>query len=568
MKTMKLAIALMAFAGTACNTLEKNAQPVDSVDTRQPAYSTAQHHALYNTLVAEFALKNELNDLAYSYYQKAVDNIDDPQLHQQSITIARRMQQWHKVEAASARWLDIEPGNIDAKRYLLMAYLHLGHTSKAYQQSLAIIRTAGDRADLGMTIVHDLLRQASDRHITQSIALKLTQDYPDNAGAQFNLARISLQAGDRETAKLALDRTLNLQPQLIEAILLRIQILYNSGQLALAFDSMASAIADNPNNVTLYVGYSKMLTETGRQSEALQSISATYQLASNNPHVVVSLADMAIKLNQFTTAKAYLNKVLALGGRDMDAHYYLAQIAEYQRNNETAIRHYAKIQSGNKQLDAQTRIAQLLGSMGHIEQARQHLEYLRQLNPSKTHQIHFSLVEVAVLQQAGQRQQAYEFIADALNTYPDNVEILYASALAAESIGKDTVFEQQIRTLLQLQPDHALGLNALGYFLADRTHQLDEAEYYIRKALSLLPDNAAIIDSMGWINYRLGHHEEALALLQKAYTLALDPEIAAHLGEVLWAMGDTEKATQIWRDALTRDPQSPVLLKTVEQFIE
>ena len=294
----------------------------------------------------------------------------------------------------------------------------------------------------------------------------------------------------------------------------------------------------------------------------------TYTLAPDNADVVLSLGLMALESRRLVESKAYLTSVLSLNQRTSDAHYYLGRIADSQRDYETAIDHYSRVHSGEQQLDSQTRITELLALLGHVDQARFRLQRLRELNSGEDQQIHFLLVENKILRETGHHSEALDLLTSALEQYPDNVEILYARALAAEKLGQEDLFEQHLRTVLQIEPDNARALNALGYFLADRSRELDEAERYIRQAISIMPTDPAIIDSLGWLSYRQGNYAEALQLLRKAYQLLFDPEIAAHLGEVLWVSGDKKSATEVWNDALEQSPEDALLKGVIDRFSE
>jgi Flp pilus assembly protein TadD len=176
--------------------------------------------------------------------------------------------------------------------------------------------------------------------------------------------------------------------------------------------------------------------------------------------------------------------------------------------------------------------------------------------------------EAQLLREAKDYQESYVVLARALETQPDNVDLLYDSALAAEKLDKLDVTETNLRKLIQLKPDHAQAYNALGYTLADRTDRLKEAKEYIEKALKLSPEDPFILDSMGWVQFRMGNHKDGLDYLQRAYTQRPDPEIAAHLGEVLWVKGRPADAEKVWRDSAHDHPQNELLQETMKRFLK
>jgi tetratricopeptide (TPR) repeat protein len=178
------------------------------------------------------------------------------------------------------------------------------------------------------------------------------------------------------------------------------------------------------------------------------------------------------------------------------------------------------------------------------------------------------IAEAQLLRETGSYQKAFQVLSSGLEKLPDNVDLLYDRALAAEKIGKFDIMEKDLRKLIQLKPDHAHAYNALGYGLAEHSKRLPEALELIEKAIALSPHDPYILDSLGWVHYRMGNLNQGLSYLRQAFGMNPDPEIAAHLGEVLWMQGTTEDAKEVWQSALKNNPDNEVLIGTMKKFMK
>jgi tetratricopeptide (TPR) repeat protein len=244
---------------------------------------------------------------------------------------------------------------------------------------------------------------------------------------------------------------------------------------------------------------------------------------------------------------------------------YLGQIAENQKRPDEAVVWYAGVPPGEQYLTAQIRLAHVLSQQGKLDEARRHLQ---QATASSTRErVQLTLAEAQLLREAGRNADAFDVLDRSLREYPDQPDLLYESALIAEKLGRTDVLEKNLRRLIQIKPDHAHAYNALGYSLAERGERLDEAYSLIASALKLAPDDPFILDSMGWVLYRKGDLQAALSHLTRAFGLRPDPEIAAHLGEVLWMMGRRDDAAKTWRDAAKADPGNDVLSAAIKRFL-
>ncbi len=233
---------------------------------------------------------------------------------------------------------------------------------------------------------------------------------------------------------------------------------------------------------------------------------------------------------------------------------------------DKAMEWYRSVTSGTQYIPAQIKYALLLSKTGKMDEGLQHLHQLPITNDQQRAQL--TVAEAQLLREAGDYKKAFQLLSDALKKLPDYPDLLYDRALAAEKIGKSDIMEQDLRKLIQLRPDHAHAYNALGYGLAEHSDRLPEALELIEKAIKLSPDDPYIMDSLGWVHYRMGNLNQGLSYLRQAFGLNPDPEIAAHLGEVLWVQGTREEAKDVWQSTLKNHPDNEVLLGTMKKFMK
>jgi tetratricopeptide (TPR) repeat protein len=244
--------------------------------------------------------------------------------------------------------------------------------------------------------------------------------------------------------------------------------------------------------------------------------------------------------------------------------YYLGQLSEAKKNEDEAISYYREVKDGEYLVAAQIRIAYLLSKRGQLAEARQQLQQVQ--NADNQQRAQLVMVEAQLLREANKFDEAYRVLNQALEKSPNHIELLYETAMMAEKIGKPGEFEQLMRKLIKIKPDHAQAYNALGYELLERNERIPEAMQLVEKALQLAPDDAAIMDSVGWGYYRSGKLDESVKMLRRAYAGNANPEIAAHLGEVLWIRGQKEEAKKIWQSSLKDNSGNEQLQAVIKKF--
>jgi len=270
-------------------------------------------------------------------------------------------------------------------------------------------------------------------------------------------------------------------------------------------------------------------------------------------------------MKDYSTAERLFENLKAAGfGEPGAVSLFLAEIAEETRRYDEAIARYREVTEGDRAWLAKLRIAAIMGKQGKVEAARQFLGTLE--SDDHDQEVQLKQAEAQLLQDARDYQGAYAVLTAALSGDPDSTELLYDVAMVAEKLNRLDEVESRLKRVIELKPDNAQALNALGYTLVDRTQRAVEGLQLIEKAHALAPADPFILDSMGWAHFRLGHLDESEKFLRRALAERPDPEIAAHLGEVLWAKGERDRAQEVWQSQLKETPDNPLLLDTVRRL--
>ena len=308
----------------------------------------------------------------------------------------------------------------------------------------------------------------------------------------------------------------------------------------------------------------RLLMAVNRYESAMKQFEILLKDSPDNADLVYSTALLAMQLNSYKSAEIHLNKLLTLGKHQQESWFYLGRLEEKRKHFDKAQTWYARVDDESLYVDAQMGAARVQAKSGQREAAKKRYADLRESFPE--HATTIWLSESEMLREIRDYQAAFELLDNAVRQHPDDIDLRYSRALAAEKIDRLDILESDLRQVLKEEPEHAHALNALGYTLADRTDRYQEALGYILKAYKLEPNDPAIIDSMGWVHYRLGDLDTAVEYLTRANELLRDGEVAAHLGEVLWMRGDREAAALLWKKALREYPDSQILIRVINRF--
>ena len=560
-------------AGTALAQASDGGANPSQVDARQAAQlldnpgGQMDSQLMFELMIAELAGRRGQLDIALAGYLRASERTDDPRVSERAARLAIYGRQWAEAENAVRRWIRLDPDAEESAGILAQALLRQGKLEEAAEQYVAIVGQANNTEQAIRTLQLEL--QQSDG-ATQSLTIMqaVLSAYPEQAQAHLGVARAQLANNERKLALETVGNALDREPGNTDALLLRAQILNASGRPDEGFASIETAINDNPDDLALRLGHARLLVEAGRYDEVGEHLDFLYDAAPDQPDTLLTISLLALDARRIERAKTFLTQLLGTGQYQDQANFYLARISDQQKDYESAIAFYEAVQPGELQLNAQIRIAELQGLTGNLEEGRNRLRSMAATVPNPALQRQLITAESRMLQKAGESAEAVTVLSDGLSRFPDNTDLLYSRALAAESAGDTAMMMDDLTRLIELEPDNAHALNALGYHFASNNIELERAEGLLVKANDLLPNDPAIMDSLGWLRYRQGQFDEAIELLRKAYKLYPDPEIAAHLGEVLWLNGAEQEARQLLEKALIESPDDNHLQQVMQKFIE
>lgn len=537
--------------------------------TPQPFLSSQQEY-MYKTLVADIARLRGNNLLAAQYFLEVATKVQDGQLAERATQAAWNAKQYQMAMEAARLWVRLTPNNPKARQILGQILLHQQHPEEAVIHLNKWLNDFQDEPQKQGEIIEALLEQQQEPAKALEFMAQLVAKQPTEPTRLFIYARLLLRENQVDKAQEVLQNLLNIVPDHAQAIPLYIYSLDQQNQHEQALQWLTQLLSRHPEQWDWRLMYARMLAETEQFEEAIKQFQLLLAQYPQHSDILYALGILSLQTDQISAAKGYFRELQKIGERTNTAAYHLGQIAQQAEQFDQALSWYQQVKpEGSNYLNAQARIARIFLEQGHFDKA---LEHLRKV-PVDNEQDAITLLqlEAELLIEQKSYQQAMEVYNRALQLKTDHIEILYSRALLAEKVGRLDQLEQDLRRVLIIQPKNAEALNALGYSIADHADRsqkarLQEAFYLIKQALDLNPSNHYILDSMGWVLYKLGKYTEALAYLWKAQAKQDDPEIAAHLGEVLWENGDQQAARQIWKNALNEFPEDEKLQKVVRNF--
>ena len=528
---------------------------------------------MYEVMIAELAGRRGYLDLATAGYLRAAQLTTDARVAERATKLAIWGRQWNDAESAAHRWQELDDTSIEAHELLAQVYLRVQKPADAAAEFAHVI-DASDSTDTAIRDVNILLLGENNAALALTTMQALHSRYPSNIEAQLGLARLSLAQNSGKAALAAVNKALLTDASNTDALLLKAQVLAAMGNPSDGFTELSTALEIDSENVDLRLGYARLLVDAGRYKEASEQLDILFEQSPDNADALLTIGLLALDSKRIDAAKQYLTRLLTIEKRPNQANYYLGRIADQQREIELAISYYEHVEQSDQAkaaelyLPARIRAAELHATAGNLAIARSRLQSLQTSVHDPAIQPQLITAEGRILQQAGQASEAVEVLTDGLAQFPDNGRLLYARALAAERSGDNTMLREDLGRLIETEPDNAHALNALGYFLADENTQLDDAERHLEKAALLEPNDPAIMDSLGWLRFRQGDLVNAQLLLEKAYSMLPDGEIAAHLGEVLWVKGEQSAARTLWDKALLESPDDDTLKGVVRRLAE
>jgi tetratricopeptide (TPR) repeat protein len=526
---------------------------------------------IYRILVGDIALQRGDPVLAARAYLEAARESQDPRLARRATRIALDARQRSLALEAARLWQALDPTDERAKQ-MAIALAQAGAAGDLktdLERVLAEAAANGNALGDAFLQLNHALASQSDKSAVFRLIVELAKPYPDVAEAHFAVALAGYNTGlsDPEivaTTLRAANRALEIKPTWERAALVKADILAKSSPDA-AIRFLLSFIEGMPESRAASGAVAQLYLEQKRYAEARDVVQRLWAEDRSDRELELAVARLSVQMHDYATAQKLLEELKAADfGEPGAVTFDLAQVAEETKHYDEAIALYREITEGDRAWPAKLRIAVVLGKKGDPAEA---IRYLAALDPEGSEQrIERVQTQALVMREAGDYQGSYAVLSTALAGEPDSAELLYDVAMAAEKLDRLDEVEAHLKRLIELKPDNAQALNALGYTLVDRTQRTAEGLKLIEKALALAPADPFILDSMGWAQYRMGNFDDSEKFLRRALADRPDPEIAAHLGEVLWAKGERDNAKEVWQSQLKETPDNPVLLETVRRL--
>ncbi|MFN3986225.1 MAG: tetratricopeptide repeat protein [Rhodocyclaceae bacterium] len=523
---------------------------------------------LYLMLLAEIAGARGEIDVAVEAYAQIARSTRDPRIARRATEVALFARNSVAAAEAARIWSAADPSSEDARRILAGVLASGGERLNEVQIELArILANNPEQLEQNLLGLNRALGRLQDKQTVKTIVDRLTEPYLDQPSAQFARAQAAAAAEDGIEALDALERAIGLRPGWEPALLFKAQILVQLDAVEEALRFLAGHVATQPDNRNLRLAYARTLVSAQRMEAAQREFQTLLDATPGDRDLLFALALVTFQVGELDQARSLFEQTLLAGHPETDGiRMNLAGIAERADDPDTALRWYGEVPPGRHYLDAQIRSAMVLARTGRLTAARELLHKAQSSAADEDDAKRLLLTETMLLRDARLFGDALNLLDAALRATPEDADYLYESAMIAERLDRVDLMETRLRRLIAIHPDHAHAYNALGYSLADRGLRLDEAESLIVKALELAPDDPFILDSLGWVRFRRSDLEGALAHLERAHELRPDPEIAAHLGEVLWLMERRDEAQRVWTDALDAHPGHEALTSTVERL--
>ncbi len=526
---------------------------------------------MYRILVGDIALQRGQPALAARAYFEAARDAQDATLARRATEIALFARQRGLAVDAAQLWQQLDPSSDRARQMVTM----LGQPGASGDLKGDLERLLADAAANPKTLgdaflqLNRALSAQPDKAAVYDLVAELAKPYPGVPEAQLAVAIAGYNTGltDLEivaAATRAVDRSLALKPGWERAVLVKADILAKASPDS-AITYLNAFLAGAPTSRAAASALAQLYIEQERYADARAVFQRQLDAEPSDRELEFAVAAISLQMRDYASAQRLFEDLKQAGfGEPGAVAFYLGEIAEETRHYDEAIARYREVTEGERAWLAKLRIASVMGKQGHVAAARQFLGTLEA--DGHDQEIEVKQAEAQLLEDAGDYKGAYAVLNQALEDEPDSADLLYDAAMVAEKLDRLDEVESRLKRVIELKPDNAQALNALGYTLVDRTPRAVEGMQLIERAHALAPSDPFILDSMGWANFRLGNLSESEQFLRRALAERPDPEIAAHLGEVLWAKGERDNAQEIWQSQLKETPDNPVLLDTVRRL--
>jgi tetratricopeptide (TPR) repeat protein len=517
---------------------------------------------LYEFLVSEIAGQRGMLSVAKEGYLDLARKTRDPRVVRRAVEIALYSRDQAAALELSRLWLELEPDSSRALQTLVVMLIAEGRVEEAAPYLEKMLN--GANLDDAFMQLPALFSKTRDAEAVYKVVKVLAQKHPELAEAHYALAYAAFQAGHTDEAMGELKQADSLKPGWEPAALLRAQMLAKTSR-AEALDFLKSFLEVHPGAQDVRLAYARMLVSANQLNEAHKQFARLADELPGSAEISMAAGLLSLQMGKLDDAEKYLSRTLDLGQEDGGVvRYYLGQVAEERKDFELASSRYLSITDGEYLVPSRIRLATMMARQGKLDEARAMLKSVKPDNDVQ--EVQLIQAEADLLREAKDYPAVFALLDAAVKARPDQVDLLYDRAMAAEKLNKLDVVEADLRKVIKLKPDYAHAYNALGYTLVEKTNRLSEATELLEKAIALSPEDPFILDSMGWLYYRKGNLDKALEFLERAWRIRQDPEIAAHLGEVLWMKGSRDEASRLWQTSLQSHPENEALIEILKKF--
>jgi len=540
---------------------EPQLQPQPEILIQTPA-KPFPTETLYSLLTAEIAGSRAQYDLALSNYAQQARETRDAQIAERATMIARYLGDNSTALEMVQIWVAAAPHSKDALANAAMAYMQTGQLREAFTFSRRLLDEGGE------PLFNNIAANAAglddvERALLMSDFASQLQNHPEDEQLMVGTGILLQQQGKYDEAMNLTHQALKVHPRSIPAAILEANLLHQLKRDQEAITKMAKLLELYPDNSNLRQQYARILTHHDMELAQEQFTILTKQLPGNGD-MLLSLGIIALERKDNETANKAFEDLLDRDLHVSTAHYYLGRMAEARNDHPEAIINYLQVESGNDFLPATLSLLDIFVRQKDFLSAQQHMNRVRLRFPDQSEALY--VLHGQALLQHNYLPEADAVLTEGLTTFASSTRLLFARAMLNNQRQRLAATERDLRQILKLEPDNVTALNSLGYILADRTQRFSEARELLTKAQQLKPDDAAIKDSIGWLHYRTGQYPEALIYLRSAYTAEPNAEIGAHLGEILWMLGDKTEAHRIWQESIKLTPNDPVIQETLRRL--
>ncbi|WP_162588468.1 tetratricopeptide repeat protein [Variovorax sp. RA8] len=562
--------------------IEPAAPPVTTAAATAQREEKAQASAMtaelfYEVLMGELTARSGDPGSGYALVLDAARRSRDAKLFQRAVEIALQARSGDAALAAARAWKESLPQSREARRFELQILIALNRISETVEPlKTELAATPQVERPFLMAVIARHYARAADKKLAVSVVEQALADEltsPATGGAAWTaVGRLRLAAGDAAGALEAARKGHEIDPSADGPATLALELVDPAQPEA---EALVKRYLAGPKVLPeMRIAYARVLVEGRRYTDASAELAALTSARPELPEPWLLLGSLQTQARQDAAAEASLKRYIAMADTQADAEtrgrgqtqafLLLAQLAERRKDFVGAEHWLSRIDSTEDLAAAQTRRAALLARQGKLPQARELVRALPERTEDDKKQKF--MAEVQLLRDAKQYQAAYDMLAQASSAKPEDTDLIYDKAMVAEKLNRLDEMERLLRRLIDLKPDNQNAYNALGYSLADRKIRLEEARTLIKKAVQLAPEDPFIADSLGWVEFRLGNTDEAVRILESAYKRRPDPEIGAHLGEVLWVKGQRDRAMSIWKEAFLVDSDNETLQETLKRL--